>query len=464
MRVSKRRASGGQAYRRPNGGGRGWSGGPSTPVAYTPRATPRTPVKSVARNLLGAGVRRLAATNPYTRTAMAAYDTAKFAQTMFRRPAASKGRRTGSAANSKSAGYFGKASSKVNAVDKHLTTGSVYRIETGYVWTDAVNQVSWVAQTTAPANQIGRAAFAALVKKLYKMQSITIRSHDSLILEGNSYDNQIILDYKDRDGGAILQHSIAIPKATSTLNSVAESLFTFANNFRTSTSGVPDQFLKIQLYDGFNSVIITKFVVASLQLTQCKFKYDCLSHLKIQNRTINTAGNNEADDIDNVPIDGRFFDYKSNGTTFNDYTTAGGSSVLTTNADTGVLPISAPTTTGTTMYKEIPNYKQFSGCKQAGNCHLDPGEIKTSVLKDSFTLSFSQMMKILFEKPTAVNLHSQYLVGKSRAFAFEKMINAVAMSGVNQFVLAVEHQFHVGCTISVKRDFMTAAFAANALI
>jgi len=464
MRVSKRRASGPQGGRMALGGGRGWHGGPSTPVSL-PRATARTPVKSVGRRLLGManrGVRIAARTNPYTSAALDAYDVGK---KYFSRGTQTtvRGRSMG-AKMSKSAGRFGNPSGKINAVDKHLASGSVYRAEIGYVWTDAVNQVSWVAHSTAPANQVARAAFASLVKKLYKMQSVTIRSHDSLILEGSSYDNQIVIDYKDRDGGAILQHSISIPRATATLNTISNDFLTWANNFRSATSGVPDQYLKIQLYDGFNSVVVTKFVVASLQLSQCRFKFNALSLLKIQNRTINSTGNNEADDVDNVPVDGRFFDYKTNGTTFNDYTTVGATSVLTTNADTGVLPISAPTTTGTTMYKEIPNYKQFSGCRKAGNAHLDPGEIKTSTLIDSFSYTFPKMMKILFEKPTTVNLHTQYEIGKSRAFAFEKMINAVAMTATNQFVLAVEHQYTIGCTISVKRDFLTAAFTVNALI
>lgn len=460
--MPKRGRSGSQVRRRlpGNSGGRGW---------HTPMSLPRTPVRgrtmtragsavrslsSAASRSLSAGARTLLRSNPYTNAAMSAYDAGRsmvnsFTQTKF-------GSRKG-AKFSKSAGRFGGGSRKVNAVDKHCVKGSVQKIETGYVWVDATNQVSYVAQSTAPANNIAKTALASLVKKLYSLVSLTIRSHDSLILEGSSYDNQIILEYKDKDGTAILSQAFAVPRATSTLNTVVLDMFNFFNGFRGAAAGVPDQFLKISLFDGFNSVIITKFLVATLQLTQVKFKFNTASILKIQNRTINSTGNNEADDVDNVPIQGMFYDYKTNGTQFNDYTTGAGTSVLTTSADTGLLPNVAVTTTGTSMYKELPILKQFLGCRKAGKAHLDPGEIKTSVLTDAFTYSFPVLMKILFEKGAAGNIHTQYHIGKTRAFGFEKMINAVAMSSTNQFTLAVEHQVNIGCTIQVKRDFLTAS-------
>jgi len=450
----------------------------SDTVMYTPRSTPargrtmnratsraRSLSKTIARSRsLSAGSRVLKMAGPYGRAAGYALDGYNYYTTAKRGYNDLFGKETqvkfsGSHSNAKSGGMFGKASYRVSAVDKHAKTGSIQKVEFGSVKTDAANQVTYLAQSTAPADTVLKAALASLLKKLFMANQVQIRSHDSLLLENCAYDNAIILWYRNRDNSAILQQTFAVPRASATLTSVSLDMFNFFVAFRTAGQ-VPDQYLRLQLQDNANSLIVSPVVVVTFNLTNCSFSFDAASVLKIQNRTINSAGNDTSEDVDNVPIFGKFYEYKTNGTIFNDYATTAGFSAVTTEPVYGILSTDPVNNTGTQMYKELPLQKQFAGCKKSGVSHLDPGEIKTSKITDQYSMSLQQLVKVLCSKvsiqaTTGVQF-TQYWIGKTRLFAWEKMINAVAMSATNQFNLAYEHQIEIGCTCSIKRDNLTA--------
>nr|QXN75696.1 MAG: capsid protein [Virus sp.] len=462
-------------------GGRGWYGGlPATPIS-TPQQRGRTMTRSGSRSRSERALSvasRLQKSRSLSRVSSAAkmagpygriagygldaynaYSTGRGIYSDIFGASGSK-RKSGAHSNSKAAGYFGGAKYNVNAVDRHAQNGIVIRKEFGSVKQDPSNQVLLLQQSTAPANVVARAAIGAMLKRLFNYNQVQVRSLDTLVLQNSTYDNSILLWHKEKDGNAITQTRFSVPRATATVNTITDEMFTWFNAFRFGQ--IPDQFLRLQLLEVFS--LGNETVMVTMNITNLVFNFDTTSTLKIQNRTINSSGNDTSEDVDNVPIFGKFYDISTNSTIFNDYSSGASSAQLTTDPDFGVLPTSLaflPVST-TSLYKELPMQKQFAGCKKSGKSHLDPGEIKTSVLKDSFVFPLNLLMKKLFSKITTAisgpeRYYTQYWIGKSRIFAFEKMINAVAMTAENQFNIAYEHQVDIGCTCIVKRDNLTAA-------
>jgi len=413
---------------------------------------------SVMRSLSRAGsavARRL----PVIGDALTAYDIAKdVGGALF----GSNDKKQGSVSTSKSAGYFGGAKNRKTSEDKHVKSGIVYKVEVGSLRADAANNVVYLAHSTAPVNPMMTAACATLLKKLYMVSKTTIKSFSSLLADEQNYNQRVSLYYKVRDGNAVVIQNFVVAYATETLGTLTTQLL----NFMFTLQGVntPDQFLKIQLYNNIGLTVGANILVSSIDLTTAKLEFDIKSMLKVQNRTINSANNDSSEDVDNVPLLGKFFEYKTNGTQYQDYRNTAGPSQIVTHPSYGILAtdVVVPGTgiNETNMYKEVPLQSQIIGCKKSGKAQLEPGEIKTSMLRDSFTISWNKFAKIYLAKQQNEGLtrFTQFWLGKSRLFCFERLIQTVAAgdAALLPYSLAYEHQIDIGATVHIRQDYITA--------
>lgn len=396
--------------------------------------------------------------SPAVRAAVQAYKVGRAARNFFRsKPKVTK--KMGSHYNSKAAGYF-KAGKKITAnADKFSVEGFVRKVEWGGVVTDSANQVTYVAQSTMPARQVAQAMCAALLKKLLVLANHRVKSEKEVLLDGQYYNSQVDILYKTQDGNAISTETFVIT-TTDTFETIALNIYLWMEGLGQSTS-LPNQFLSMRYFVRLGTLATANLLQAELDLTTCRFDFYGKSQLKIQNRTINSTGNDTSEDVDNVPLKGKSYEFKTNGTIYRDYGEPGSatSAAITTSPTYGVLPTVIGATTGTKMYDELPDRTQFIGCKKIGTAALDPGEVKTSILLDKTSLTFGQAIQVLFARKTnspGVSRFNQYWIGRTRLFGFEKLINAVAMSATNQFNLAVEHQFEIGAICKIKRSAFTA--------
>jgi len=133
-------------------------------------------------------------------------------------------------------------------------------------------------------------------------------------------------------------------------------------------------------------------------------KINGFSCLKLQNRTVSTAADTEANEdmhnIANNPLTGKL--YEGNGQVFeykfnNDYTTA--TDIFKFN-NTGYLEIGAVNSTLTDPMQKVlkrpPSYKFLKGMKNQMSIKVNPGEIKTSVVRESYTHTLNGWIKKLF--------------------------------------------------------------------
>jgi len=418
-----------------------------------------------------AGLARFAVKSvPYVAAAETAYGAGKWAYNRLK----AKKRRQGSDANSKARGKFANVTRKKSLADKYAENGFVYKLEAGKVHT-TLRQVAYVGHSTMPARLTGRVILSALVKKLFVKAGFTVKNENELLLNIQGVDSAIKLGYKNNDGGAIQEKEFTLPWATTSIVSIVGDinggppgtpLGDSMQNFMFGTD-------KSKTYQWLYMRYFTKWSGTSYQLqseidlTQTFVQIYGKSHLKIQNRTINTAGENEADDVDNVPIDGRYFEFKTNSTIYRDFNlpAADEKPAITTDTYYGLLPSATegpfnPSITDTKMYEELPDRKAFLGCYGIGKSHLDPGEIKTSTMVSHEYHSMNKILRVIYGQSLAgagtAGPQNQVWLGKTRLFGWEKLVNAVAMTTTNQFNIAYEHQLEIGCDIIVKRSNYTA--------
>jgi hypothetical protein len=369
----------------------------------------------------------------------------------------------GSASNSKAAGKFTGARKVTTQADRFAAAGFVKKMEFGGQVVDSGRQVVYIAHSTMPAQQVTRVMISALLKKLLNIAQHRVKSEDEAIIQGQYYNSEVVFSYKLRDGGIIQEQKFVVGTST-TLADLSQSVFAWIFGL-SETVNLPGQFLVLRYFVEFGTTVTARMLQAELDLTTVSFSFYSKSHLKIQNRTVNSDGNDQADDVDNVPLYGKFFDYNSNGTIYRDYNdpSTATSSAITTSPVYGLLPSTIGSDTSTKMYVEVPDRTQFVGCQKVGKSNLDPGEIKTSTITTNCTFSMGKLITtLLARKPNSTQTttgqpaYNQIWIGKTRLFSWEKMINSVAMTAVNQFNLAFEHQLEIGCIVSVKRSNYTA--------
>jgi len=374
------------------------------------------------------------------------YKSARKAYSKFKgTPIAPKRRSTGSSSNSRSAGFFKTDGLTPNQMTKFLNQGVILHNEHGEVITDAVRQVIYVGHSTTPAKSIMKVTFAALLKTLFKKAGLKIKNWDSPILFGANIPARVELSYKLKEGDQETLVAFVLTIA-STLDNVASAMMTWINIF--NADSFPKVLTRIAYYHDIGTFGSSRLIAYDLDLSSCTVEFLCLSHLKIQNRTINSTGNDQADDIDNVPIYGRSFDVNNTGTQFRDYNqpASAGKPILVTDPEFGSINYAPqPAATGTTFYNEVPLPQQIVGCKSHGKAHLDPGQIKTSKLVTTKTSGLNKIISLYktYNQITNTNV-DMFWMGQSRFFGFEKMINAVAMTSTNQFNLAFEHDLKIG--------------------
>jgi len=428
--------------------------------------TPQTPRKMSAKKggvsfkySVPAKLVKYAKFAPYVGPSVAAaqrvYRGYKASRALFKKfkPAPTK-RMSKGATLSKSAGYFKSSGLKSNKFDKFLNNGVVLHREHGNVITDSTRNAVYVAHSTCPKRTILRAAVASLLKLLFKKAGIKIKNFDLPILVGANIPARIEFQWKEYDGTILYTQAFPMT-VTKTLTQMVDDIQIWLGTFTAEV--FPQQWNRVTYYHDIGTIGSSRLLAYDIDLTSTTVEFLCSSHMKIQNRTVNTAANDQADDVDNVPIYGRSYDTQFNGTTFRDYNQplSNGNPQLRTEIDFGVLDytVSAPVT-GSTLYDEVALPNQMVGLTSSGKAHLDPGEIKTSVLNYSTTMPFNKIITLYKAKSLSPGVI--FYMGNTRIFGFEKMITAVATSVENQYKLAIETDLKVGAICRTRDNHQTA--------
>jgi len=329
------------------------------------------------------------------------------------------------------AGFVKKARKIRDPLTKFSNRGVTYTTEGSGALTATYCQ--FIGHATCPVAVMVNSIFKSIVRALL-IKAGMVRQDPFEYLFINAGD-QFILTYR-------LDEEVATTNSTITLTVATNySFVTLSEYFYSaviSIGGIDTQNFQFVSFEYLPS-LVSRGNYCRINLLTASVEYYIKSSLKLQNRTHN-ASNNEADDVDNTPLNGKYYEGSGNGTQW-----AAGTSGITpfiTSDSTGVIAKAS----SDYQFKEPPPKNLFKNVKKYDKVRINPGELKTSVLTYKRTHSLNKLTGMLSFNNAVYDLTP---MGKFRFFALEKMISITGEASIST---VYEHNFCYGVMLKTKTD------------
>lgn len=366
-------------------------------------------------------------------------------QTQTRTEEEKKRKRVGSHSVGRYRGTFtkrrfpGKRGSPSKKSENHYSRyGATDTLEVSGTITDP--DCVYVGHSSFSTVRLFETCLVAMYRKLYIAAiGYDVSAIDEILpyKNGNSDGHTIHVYFRDPNG--VMQTIFqAVPQGTS-LKGLSSPSFTFSKCFWTACL---EKRVITRVYIVDNDTNLTR---ATLDVTRLKFDYQFKSELKIQNVTIPQTNSNEADDVDNVPLVGRSYEFnnwspRTNGQ--NVYPASPNSPtdwISMVNEYEGVTLVRAAQLP--TAMKEPPPSSIFTNCKKSGKVRLQPGDIKSDWLIGGGTISFENMNLALEFSNSIPVVNRRVRIGKNAMIAVEKLIG---LAGTLPIKINYECNHYVG--------------------
>lgn len=196
----------------------------------------------------------------------------------------------------------------------------------------------------------------------------------------------------------------------------------------------------------FRNIYITSPAVnnapntTTIDLINAKIQMWCMSSLKVQNRSLNSAGDDDIHDVDQVPL--KVVNYSGYGTGLDsryDFLGLG----FNANQDC-IIAASDPPLAG-----DAPLPSLLQGVRKYGYSDINPGDIKTDILKNNIYVSLDTLTRTIIGPRGNGNLRLP--LGKYAFMHYEKTIEANNASPVAMSI-AYENQLYISSKIILRAN------------
>jgi len=322
--------------------------------------------------------------------------------------------------------FRGRKVNRRGKVSKFLS-GGVYRNLEVTGSTSTAN-CQYIGHATAPPTQLQRAFFSAVLKLLCVKLGTSPISLDNAI-PGILVADKFTLVFKTDTDVASSSHSYTVAATSDTYLDVI-------SNWATAFDDVtPSYYITHVKFEPGTTSSHLPYTLLNLQNALVAF--DVVSTLKFQNRTVNETGDEDANDVDHVPLQGKYYSGKGTGTVFLNGVGANAPFV----ADpTGVINKEG----NINVQQEPPFAQNFRHVSKKGSVVVGAGEIITSTLKWNKTMTLTTLGRMIWSGDGAdESVYALIPAGMFRFYAVEKVIN----SGSEEIKTAWEHNYRIGCRI-----------------
>lgn len=356
-------------------------------------------------------------------------------------------RRRGLIFSAKSSGFFKKGTRRVVPETRFATQGVVVAQEFATNETSLTQSVApsclYIGHCSFPVQLAKDAYWAAFVKAILRDMDIHPSSVDTVIVgSGNFY---IRIRYSSTPNGAIQTLDTLVTAGTSTLRSVALVL---SSSFVASNQYYFKECIILQVTNGAGDL----YTRAIYNLQRMRINFYAKSALKLQNRTVTQSNDDNADDVDNVPLYGKSYEGAGTGA----YYVEGNVDMVGDEQYGFIKPFGSLTES----LNEPPNYRMLKYVKKHGKAHLDPGQLKTSVLNFRKNFMGSYFYNSI-NRYGPVSNREWCGLGNFRVFALEKMIMAESITEANKINVALELDTKLGCIIKLPKYQITTYWRAT---
>ena len=311
----------------------------------------------------------------------------------------------------------------------------------GGVQTSTAGNTVAVGHCTLPFGRIMLMFWRGMVKHLYMKNSWSIDNFLEAVPSFTVGDQVSLYYYSDPDSPSLLGLTKTV---------VAGDTFDDIANFFYLNMTQLTQYWDFK-YWSYAPTATSKFREIKLDLDRAMVHFRSKSSLKFQNRTINTEGGDE-ESVDNVPLYGKSYYGNGNGTGAKG---RGGTYAIASRdfvaEDTSGVIAKVPVER---WFQEPPGPEVLTKVKKYGKVHLDPGQIKTSNLFTTLSISIAKFWHTIAHVPQS-NIHHMHWLGKYRFLVVEKMLTSVAGNATNSIKVAYEHNLDLSCYVTTKVNNVT---------
>lgn len=311
----------------------------------------------------------------------------------------------------------------------------------------------YIGHITRPVEQVLRAMWAAVVKELLTHAGVDVVEWETVI--PMNADMYLEVSYQLKGDGALFQSKPFYRTAGSHTFSEIVLAFLSPTGNLPGTTTCPWMVSSNESRDfAFQSIA---FVIggaatnalkpAKLNMNQLMTNWVIKSTLKMQNRTVTTAEDNEVTDVDNVPLNGKSYMGKGTGAS---YDKKDANFCCYGDSTNGVI---TPGTSTITSTQEPPEPWHFAKVFKYGKVRFDPGVMKTSSITDTTSYSFDRLMNMIVPWSTNYNYPVRNL-GQYRFVALERMIHNESSTTL---AVAFEHNLNMICKAKFKRQTYTCS-------
>jgi len=285
-------------------------------------------------------------------------------------------------------------------------------------------RVVTVGHTTACRTHLQVALAHSIVKAMASQMDIPIESFSNQIitsLAGDTFD----LHYLTAAGPApaatgVVVYTVIGNPVTSTWADVASALAAVIEGFSE----------QVELLTFSFNPVLTGVRTHFISLKNAFFHCQVASSLKMQNRSVPSAdaGEDNAEDVHNVPVTGRSYSGMGTGTTrLNPGSTIFTSQVGLWSDDYGVISMAGTSTIAPTPSPsniiEPEDAGTFVDVKKTGGIHIEPGQIKTSFLFSKINMSVNRYMTLIHTgNLAAAGTRYRARTGKFKFYQLEKLL------------------------------------------
>lgn len=293
----------------------------------------------------------------------------------------------------------------------------------------------YIGHTTNPTKHMINVLAVAILKIVSIKIGFPMNSVNQAV--GSNLNDSFQLVWKANDDPATSSTTYTFTFATTTswLNVISDLEAYMLSNWTTDT--VLSHMIYYPNTPSAGNLRPMNFVRVNLQNSSITF--DAKSNFKMQNRTVDDPTDNQTDDVDKVPLNGKSYEGSGSGSSFN-------------NGTNGARPFYGDRSSGLIKKEgnvdglnEVPYEFSFPDVKRCGKIRFDPGVLKTSVLTNTQTMSYRKWFALIFGNNVPV--YPNRKIGAFRFFCLEKMIGGLSAQNIE---VAYEVETQLGCVFKPK--------------
>lgn len=363
------------------------------------------------------------------------------------------GKNKGNSGPARSGGFLTTGKRKRSDRLRVSKRGVDYTMEVGGATSAA--DAMYIGHITAPVSVLIECGCRAMFKDLLLKAQFDVS--DVTLPVGLTALDTITVLYQLHEG-LPLQNASFATAASDSINTLAAWFFSGARPWGLENNSYPDQhvFHSIQLKigdpAGANSAVA---IPVLMMLKHCKVEFVAKSALKIQNRTVSAVGDAEADDVDNVPLSGTGYEGTGTGAIFIKKPASSGSVPTFVGSNNfGLILLKPGVAYGAPDEPPLP--QNFDKVTHESKIKIEPGEIKTSVLKWHKKMSFNDFWAVTHPHGAGNTFLTRRKIGNFRFFGIEKMIHFAAADTAIQTVY--EHNYDLSSVVSYSRATQSVKF------